>query len=153
VAHGDAFKQELHSINIDYGYDTLQMSAGALAIGGYSCCCGGRRAIRHQPHLSALPGGHVDGSQAPARRRAVGTRAPILVEARPNARRSLDFVHDQFARGRRFPYANCCRSLEPVSIWGILDQAQVSCLSTRTHSARDLIRAYSIADVAQPIFD
>lgn len=37
-----------------------------------------------------------------ARRQAVGTRAPILVEARPNARWSLDFVHDQFACGRRF---------------------------------------------------
>jgi hypothetical protein len=32
-----------------------------------------------------------------ARRRAVGARAPILVEVRPNARWSLDFVHDQFA--------------------------------------------------------
>jgi HTH-like domain len=32
-----------------------------------------------------------------ARRKAVGTRAPILVEAKPNARWSLDFVHDQFA--------------------------------------------------------
>jgi Transposase len=38
-----------------------------------------------------------------ARRRAVGTRAPILVEARPNARWSLDFVHDQFANRRRDP--------------------------------------------------
>ena len=37
-----------------------------------------------------------------ARRRAVGTRAPILVEAKPNARWSLDFVHDQLASGRRF---------------------------------------------------
>jgi len=37
-----------------------------------------------------------------ARRRAVGTRSPILVEARPNARWSLNFVHDQFACGRRF---------------------------------------------------
>ncbi|MBO9136443.1 IS3 family transposase [Rhizobium sp. B230/85] len=37
-----------------------------------------------------------------ARRRAVGTRAPILVEAKANARWSLDFVHDQFACGRRF---------------------------------------------------
>ncbi|MET4456750.1 transposase InsO family protein [Bradyrhizobium sp. RT3b] len=37
-----------------------------------------------------------------ARRRAVGTRASILLEARPNARWSLDFVHDQFANGRRF---------------------------------------------------
>ncbi|MGY4230291.1 transposase InsO family protein [Bradyrhizobium sp. USDA 4503] len=35
-----------------------------------------------------------------ARRKAVGTRASILVEARPNARWSLDFVHDQFANGR-----------------------------------------------------
>jgi putative transposase len=34
-----------------------------------------------------------------ARRRAVGTRAPILVEAKANARWSLDFVHDQFACG------------------------------------------------------
>jgi transposase InsO family protein len=33
-----------------------------------------------------------------ARRRAVGTRAPILVEARLNACWSLDFVHDQFAK-------------------------------------------------------
>ena len=30
-----------------------------------------------------------------ARRKAVGTRAPILVEARANARWSLDFVHDR----------------------------------------------------------
>ena len=41
-----------------------------------------------------------------ARRRAVGTRAPILVEPRPNARWSLDFVHDQFACGRRFRILN-----------------------------------------------
>jgi transposase InsO family protein len=43
-----------------------------------------------------------------ARRRAVGTRAPILVEAKANARWSLDFVHDQFACGRR------CRVLNVV---------------------------------------
>ena len=41
-----------------------------------------------------------------ARRKAVGTRAPILVEARPNARWSLDFVHDQFASGQRFRVLN-----------------------------------------------
>ena len=40
------------------------------------------------------------------RRRAVGSRAPILVEARPNARWSLDFVHDQLASGRRFRILN-----------------------------------------------
>ena len=41
-----------------------------------------------------------------ARRRAVGTRAPILVEAKANARWSLDFVYDQFACGRRFRVLN-----------------------------------------------
>src|SRR6201984_250811 len=41
-----------------------------------------------------------------SRRKAIGTRAPILVEARPNARWSLDFVHDQFANGRRFRILN-----------------------------------------------
>ncbi len=37
-----------------------------------------------------------------ARRKAIGTRAPIFVKARPNARWSLDFVNDQFANGQRF---------------------------------------------------
>jgi len=41
-----------------------------------------------------------------ARRRAVGTRTPILVEAKVNARWSLDFVHDQLAQGRRFRILN-----------------------------------------------
>src|SRR3954470_21864087 len=41
-----------------------------------------------------------------ARRRAVGTRAPILVAAQPNARWSIDFVHDQLACGRRFRILN-----------------------------------------------
>jgi putative transposase len=41
-----------------------------------------------------------------ARRRAGGVRAPILVEAKVNARWPLDFVHDQFACGRRFRVLN-----------------------------------------------
>ena len=41
-----------------------------------------------------------------ARRRAAGTRAPILVEAAANARWSLDFVHDQLACGRRLRILN-----------------------------------------------
>ena len=41
-----------------------------------------------------------------ARRRAVGSRAPILVEPKPNARWSVDFVHDQLACGRRFRILN-----------------------------------------------
>ncbi len=61
-----------------------------------------------------------------ARRRAVGTRALIPVEARPNARWSLDFVHDQFACGRRFRILNivddvtreCLAPLPDTSISG-----------------------------------
>src|SRR5664279_6024635 len=41
-----------------------------------------------------------------AQRRAVGTRTPILIEAKVNARWSLDFVHDQFVLGRRFRILN-----------------------------------------------
>ena len=61
-----------------------------------------------------------------ARRRAVGTRAPILVEAMANARWSLDFVHDQFACGRRFRILNvvddvtreCLAAIPDTSISG-----------------------------------
>ena len=61
-----------------------------------------------------------------ARRRAVGTRAPILVEAVANARWSMDFVHDQFACGRRFRILNvvddvtreCLAAIPDTSISG-----------------------------------
>lgn len=41
-----------------------------------------------------------------SRRRAIGARAPILVEAKANARCSLGFLHDQFAGGRHFRILN-----------------------------------------------
>jgi putative transposase len=61
-----------------------------------------------------------------SRRRAVGTRAPIVVEAAANARWSLDFVHDQFAFGRRFRILNivddvtreCLAAIPDTSISG-----------------------------------
>jgi len=61
-----------------------------------------------------------------ARRRAVGTRTPILVDAKANARWSLDFVHDQFALGRRFRILNivddvtreCLAAIPDTSISG-----------------------------------
>jgi putative transposase len=60
------------------------------------------------------------------RRRAIGTRAPILVEAVANTRWSLDFVHDQFANGRRFRIMNvvddvtreCLAAIPDTSISG-----------------------------------
>jgi putative transposase len=61
-----------------------------------------------------------------ARRRAVGTPKPILVEAKVNARWSLDLVHDQFAAGRRFRILNivddvtreCLAAIPDTSISG-----------------------------------
>ena len=57
-------------------------------------------------------------------RQAVGTCAPILGEARSNARWSLDFVHDQFANGRRFRILNIVddvtKELAPRLVWYIL---------------------------------
>ena len=60
------------------------------------------------------------------RRRAAGTRAPILVEAAANARWSLDFVHDQLACGWRFRILNivddvtreCLAAIPDTSISG-----------------------------------
>ena len=40
------------------------------------------------------------------RKKATGTRAPLLTVAAPNARWSVDFVHGQFAQGRRFRILN-----------------------------------------------
>jgi putative transposase len=61
-----------------------------------------------------------------ARRKAVSARAPILVEARRNARWSLDFVQDQFGCGRRFRILNivddvtreCLAAIPDISISG-----------------------------------
>jgi transposase InsO family protein len=56
-----------------------------------------------------------------ARRKAVGTRAPILVEARANARWPLDFVHDQFTCGRRFRVLNVVDDVTRERLAGIPD--------------------------------
>ena len=56
-----------------------------------------------------------------ARRKAIGTRTPILVEAKVNARWSLDFVHDQFAQGRRFRILNIVDDVTRVCLATIPD--------------------------------
>jgi putative transposase len=60
------------------------------------------------------------------RKWATGTRTPILVEAKANARWSVDFVHDQFGSGRRFRILNvvddvtkeCLAAIPDTSISG-----------------------------------
>ena len=51
------------------------------------------------------------------RKKATGTRAPLLTVTRPNARWSVDFVHDQFAQGRRF------------RIFNVIDDVTKECLA------------------------
>jgi len=73
------------------------------------------------------------------RRKAIGSRAPILVEARANARWSLDFVHDQLACGRRFRILNvvddvtreCLAAIPDTSITGARVTRELSALIAR----------------------
>jgi len=51
------------------------------------------------------------------RKRATGTRAPILTTAAPNARWSVDFVHDQLVSGRR------------LRIFNVVDDVTKECLA------------------------
>lgn len=51
------------------------------------------------------------------RRKATGTRAPLLTVAAANARWSVDFVHDRFARGRRF------------GVFDVIDDVTKECLA------------------------
>jgi putative transposase len=56
-----------------------------------------------------------------SRKRATGRRAPILVEARPNARWSVDFVHDQLSNGRRFRILNVIDDVTKECLAAIAD--------------------------------
>ena len=55
------------------------------------------------------------------RKRATGMRTPILVEARPNARWSVDFVHDQLSNGRRFRILNVIDDVTKECLVAIAD--------------------------------
>ncbi len=73
------------------------------------------------------------------RRKAIGSRAPILVEAKPNTRWSLDFVHDQLDNGRRFRVLNivddvtreCLTSVPDTSISGVRVVRELTALVAR----------------------
>ena len=73
------------------------------------------------------------------RKRATGTRAPILAVAAPNARWSVDFVHDQLACGRRLRILNvvddvtkeCLAAVVDTSISGRRVARELAALVTR----------------------
>jgi putative transposase len=55
------------------------------------------------------------------RKKATGTRAPLLTVAPPNARWSVDFVHDQFAQGRRFRIFNVIDDVTKECLAAVVD--------------------------------
>lgn len=56
-----------------------------------------------------------------SRKRAIGTRAPLVTEALANARWSVDFVQDQFADGRRFRILNVIDDVTNESLAAVVD--------------------------------
>jgi transposase InsO family protein len=95
-----------------------------------------------------------------ARRRAVGTRAPILVEARPNVRWSLDFVHDQFADGRRFRVLNivddvtreCLTAIPDTSISGVRVARELTVLIARRGRPEMIVSDHGTEFTSNAIF-
>jgi transposase InsO family protein len=98
------------------------MSGAGSATGGCLSCCGGKAS---RPASTASTGLYREEWLAVrkrrARRKACGVRVPILVEARPNARWSLDFVSDQFAGGRRFRILNIVDDVTKECLGAIAD--------------------------------
>ena len=114
------------------GCTSLPINGAASAIVASTSCCGTKAS---DPASISSTGSIARRdwlcANAEDRRKALGTRARILVEAKPNARWSLDFVHDQLACGRRFRILN------------IVDDATRECLAAigptgdpRAHGAR-----------------
>ena len=81
------------------------------------------------------------------RRKAVGVRAPPPVLALPNQRWSLDFVHDQFANGRRFRVLNvvdevtreCLGAIPDTSISGKRVARELDALVARRGAPKTIV--------------
>jgi transposase InsO family protein len=81
------------------------------------------------------------------RRKALGTRAPMLREAVPNARWSLDFVHDQMANGRRFRILNivddvtreCLGAIPDTSISGVRVARELTVIVARRGKPKTIV--------------
>ena len=78
-------------------------SAGGSAIGGCTCCCGGRASrLNHKKLYRLYREERLAVRKRGGRKRALGSRAPMALPQGPNQRWSLDFVSDALADGRRF---------------------------------------------------
>ena len=82
-------------------------------------------AVNRKKTQRTLSRGRLDGACIPrkrkGRKRAAGSRAPILIEAHPNARWSVNFVHDQLSGGRRFRILNVIDDVTKECLAAIAD--------------------------------
>ena len=63
----------------------------------------------------------LSGRKRRGRKKATGTRAPLLTVAAPNARWSVDVVHDQFAQGQRFRIFNLIDDVTKECLAAVVD--------------------------------
>jgi len=121
-----------------HGISEATFSGADSAIGGCSFCCGSEPSgINRIYRLYREEGLAV--CKRRARRKAVGTRTSILVEAKVNARWSLDFIHDQLACGRRLRIFNvvddvtqeCLMAMADTSISGFRIARELTALTER----------------------
>ncbi|KPL55708.1 integrase [Prosthecomicrobium hirschii] len=70
----------------------------------------------------------LTGRRRGGRKRAIGTRAPLMIPLRPNERWSLDFVADQMTDGRRF------------RMLGVVDDCTRECLALVADTSLSSVR-------------
>ena len=79
------------------------MSAGGSAIAACMCCSKREGfVINHKRLFRLYREERLAVRRRGGRKRAIGTRAPMMIPMAPNERWSLDFVSDQLTDGRRF---------------------------------------------------
>ena len=84
------------------GCETSPTSAAGSATAGCSSCFAGKASHRASTASTGSIARRDWCASAKADCKAPGMRAPTLVEARPSARWSLDFVHDQLVMADAF---------------------------------------------------
>ena len=124
---------------------------GVSDIVGCSSCCG-RRA---SPRASTASTGFIAKKASRCASDGLGgapwgREAPILVESKPNARWSVDFVHDQLACGRRLRILNivddvtreCLAAIPDTSISGRRVARELTALIKRRQARHDRVRQW-----------
>ncbi|MBB2830479.1 UNVERIFIED_ORG: putative transposase [Rhizobium esperanzae] len=78
------------------------MNAAALDIDAFMCCSGVSHLVDHKRLFRLYREEKLTVRKRGGRKRATGTRAPMLIPLAANDRWSLDFLSDQLTDGRRF---------------------------------------------------